>query len=243
MKQITKNTVLKQGDKSFEQFLAENPYKHTRSFTEADWEADMYEKWKETIKTYTAIETEQGIVWVDKDAKIKQGDWYIDFSLDKPSLYQMKYKQWGEEGHLNCKKIIAANFYLEGVPKIELEDDEVYTIEDVKESSIHFCDAYINSPSTVENKDLREVWELFKNSCVSWIKNRRIKKDYKANQAKYTEKDMKNAFKSAREGYYEHSGDRPPAHINKWITAQDYLQSLKSIKKITVDENFKTKKN
>ena len=55
----------------------------------------------------------------------------------------------------------------------------------------------------------------------------------------YTEEDMKNAFKSAREGYYEHSGDRPPAHINKWITAQDYLQFINSIKEITVDKNFK----
>ena len=52
----------------------------------------------------------QDIVGVDKDDEIEQGDWYIDFSLDKPSLYQMKYKQWGEEGHPNCKKVISSNF-------------------------------------------------------------------------------------------------------------------------------------
>ena len=85
MKQITKNTVLKQGDKS-----------------------------------YPAIQTEQGIVWIDKDAEPKSNNQFIDINDGK--IYKNQAK--GDNSTMRksifpeCLKVIAANFDLEGVPKI-----------------------------------------------------------------------------------------------------------------------------
>ena len=41
------------------------------------------------------------------DEPIKEGDWYIDESVFKGAIYQMKHSKWGDEGQGNCKKIIA----------------------------------------------------------------------------------------------------------------------------------------
>jgi hypothetical protein len=35
--------------KSFDDYLKQNPYKETRSFTKEDWEADMWEKWNSSL--------------------------------------------------------------------------------------------------------------------------------------------------------------------------------------------------
>jgi hypothetical protein len=41
--------------KTFEQFLAENPYRLTRSFTEDEWNDSMYERWKDECSVPTEV--------------------------------------------------------------------------------------------------------------------------------------------------------------------------------------------
>lgn len=210
MKQITKDTVLKQGDKSFEQFLAENPYKHTRSFTEADWEADMYEKWKETIKTYTAIETEQGIVWIDKDAEIKDYDYHIPYLVDGKIGTYDNHTDWT---HLDCPPIIASNFILEGIPVIGFEDE-------------------VEKLARIEYEKILHKHITYSDFVLAFSIG------YKANQAKYTEEDILDAYEAGKDSIH-FKNDGSWCWWEEKNGEKDYLQSLNSIKEITVDENFK----
>ena len=91
MKQITSNTILKQGNKS-----------------------------------HPAIQTKQGIVWIDKDAEIKEG--WKGYAYKKDLTGQVfKHFYTTNPWYNDAKIIIAANFELEGVPKVELEDEDIDT--------------------------------------------------------------------------------------------------------------------
>ena len=180
MKQLTKDTVLKQGD-----------------------------------KTYHAIEVEQGIVWVDKDAiKGYKGDWIIEThnSVVKNTLCQLSSEWDLNRSGYKDKLIVASTFDLEGVPKIELED------EVDKLAKLEFP---LSNPN---NNWLSNEIEL---------RRRLFIKGYKANPAKYTEEQMKTALIMAKETVEE--GGKLMAEYS----ILDILQFLNSIKEITVDGNFK----
>lgn len=190
MKQITKDTVLKQ---EYEYCIGKTGVYIGKKLARGQ-ENTFYDSKNNTTyirKSYPAIQTEQGIVWVDKNAVVNSTDKESDNFI------------YVEEVHHLCK-IIAANFELEGVPKIELEDE-------------------------VE-KLARTNPNITKYSKASFIPG--FIEGYKANQAKYTEE---NAEKIYMKGYMDKTDGKD--HTNEKLA--DYLQSLKSIKEITVDENFK----
>lgn len=56
------------------------------------------------MKTKLIKLSEQHYIIVD-DSEIKEGYWYLDESVFKGKIYQMKHSKWGEEGQGNCKKI------------------------------------------------------------------------------------------------------------------------------------------
>ncbi len=184
MKTITKHTILKQGD-----------------------------------KTYHAIEVERGIVWIDKDAEIRGNEWVLwnnSNTVENVSRVGIDLLTFNTT-HLtaykeNCSKIIAATFDLEGVPKIELED------EVDKLAKLEFP---LSNPN---NNWLSNEIEL---------RRRLFIKGYKANPAKYTEEQMKTALIMAKETVEE--GGKLMAEYS----ILDILQFLNSIKEITVDGNFK----
>jgi hypothetical protein len=44
--QLNERTLPKEEPKlTFDDYLKQNPYQNTRSFTKEDWEADVWEKW------------------------------------------------------------------------------------------------------------------------------------------------------------------------------------------------------
>ncbi|XAI97336.1 hypothetical protein [Leptolyngbya phage Lbo-JY46] len=64
------------------------------------------------------------------DSEIKEGDYYLDNSVLKDKIYQMKYSKWGEEGQGNCKKITHSTQPLgflqeEGITTTNLKHDWV----------------------------------------------------------------------------------------------------------------------
>lgn len=200
MKQITKDTVLKQVIPSTK---------------------DCYGY----IKSYPAIETEQGIVWIDKDAEKRNGDYVyhpqvskeyiiVDDKKEGDDIYSKgehisqgiyKHKPTTNPWYLKEVKIIAANFELEEVPKILLEDE----IE----------------------KLARTNPKIQKHSKASYIPG--FKDGYKANQSKYTEEDMRNAIEMSRE-----TEEINCLCLIKKYKIKDIIQSFNYIKEITVDDQF-----
>ena len=156
MKQITKDTVLKQGDKS-----------------------------------YPAIQTEQGIVWIDKDAEIKEKNKYLAKSLREDDedelLYSLhiktavlidglkiytkapykcldgngkEYMNYSYTDKWRSSKIIAANFELEGVPKIELEDEDIDTESIQKELGTWGHDEGLTEQEYKEWQSFKSIKEI-----------------------------------------------------------------------------------
>lgn len=153
MKQITSNTVLIQGDKS-----------------------------------YSPIEVKEGIIWVDISFPILE---------EYPKMNPL-----------------AANFDLEGIPKIELEDE-------------------VEKLARIEYEKILHKHITYSDFVLAFSIG------YKANQAKYTEEDIIKCWCAAID-YVEWLNE--PTIQNKFPKPFDrvqYLQSLNSIKEITVDENFK----
>ena len=154
-------------------------------------------------KSYPAIQTEQGIVWVDPSLPIEEK--YPKTVVEK--LTTGNYMLWQIDNindiDRSCQyQIVATTFELEGVPKIELEDE----IE----------------------KLAKEYSKNEEDYTLKLIAKYSFKDGYKANQAKYTKEDMKKAY--SKGALY---GDSDNTYY-----FDNLLQSLNSIKEITVDENF-----
>lgn len=212
MKQITSNTVLKQEDR----LIKCSEYKCGNS----DCIFECINP-KQVYKSYPAIQTEQGIIWIDKDAEIISGynvrKKYKDGISAGYETYLItadNFEGYGTD-FSDYIKIIAANFELKGVPMIKLVDE-------VEKLWGEFIKSDINNGSA--------------SSYHVWL---RINDGYKANQNKYTEEDMVKCWCAAID-YVEWLNE--PIIQSKFPKPFDrvqYLQSLKSIKEITIDENFK----
>lgn len=203
MKQITKDTVLKQGN-----------------------------------KTYTTIEVEQGIVWVDKDAEIKDAFTFSkNYGIGKVRFVEKEgyelfigdnISYWFGDYHScksDCNKIIAATFELEGIPKIELEDKN--SLEKAKEFA-----------SNKFNLDPHKKKGVVFTETVLSVLDAGIECGYKfgikANKAKWSDEDMIKTIDMAQEESWDEGG-----YLGLKYEPKEILQSLNSIKEIVVDENFK----
>jgi hypothetical protein len=197
MKQITKDTILKQGD-----------------------------------KTYPAIEVDGGFVWVDKNAEMKDDNWYYN-SFNK-TVYRLASSNFNRNYSIVIKedinafpnqyfKIRATTLGLKGVPKISLED-EVEKLADV------YCwgNVYPTKEILIDKKE-------------AFIAG------HKSTPAKYTEKDMNgfvtwldNNWRRGKGGWH-HVGDfnKNSKPVKTQHLMELYIKSINTIKVIEVAANFK----
>ena len=180
-------------------------------------------------KSYPAIQTEQGIVWVDPSLPIEEE--YPKIVVEK--LNTGDYMLWQIDNindiDRSCQyQIIAANFELEGVPKIEFEDEVEKYIKNISE----FGKPLRGDDAFKPHLNCGEIKEL-------------VRQGYKANQAKYTEEDIENAIELARElidgkNSFEVEnilGSSDGTYgIEIKYTFKQIIQLLNSIKEITAGE-------
>jgi hypothetical protein len=186
MKQITKDTLLKQGDKTYK----------------------AVQIWSETNNVFLPI-----IVWIDSIPLINADDNYPEYVVEK--LTTGKFMLW----HINSPNDIdrktqygiVAHYGtdIKGAPKIKLEDE-------VEKLAKEITNKYVNE---------REKQTAY----LEFIDG------YKANQAKYTEDDVKKAINMAR-SFTRNSKDQPFREV--W-DSEGIIQFLNSTRLIEVDENFK----
>lgn len=154
-----------------------------------------------------------GEIWVDKEATLNVGDYYIN-NEDKVLLYQGCLPTYH---YLNSVKVVAQSItnpsYIDGVPFVEVGEDDEQII-----SKFSFQEIAYNNDLTV-----REL-NAYKNGVVF---------GYKAAQAKqFTEEDMRKAFQAGQElGKNDalfHATDRISRHeYESTPDEDDFINSLK----------------
>ena len=85
-------------EKSFDDYLKQNPYKETRSFTKEDWEADVWEKWN------TLYNSKEDSPYVSDDFQIGPDGAYEHIEYSIP-IYENGIKtEWSVDGIVGDEK-------------------------------------------------------------------------------------------------------------------------------------------
>ena len=75
---------------SFEEYLEERPYKHTRAFNSEEWEAHIYEIWQQIEKEMDRPEREYTIVLENGNSVNVQADNYMAAKKKALRLFDIK---------------------------------------------------------------------------------------------------------------------------------------------------------
>jgi len=84
--------------KSFDDYLKQNPYKETRSFTKEDWEADIWEKWN------TLYNSKEDSPYVSDDFQIGPDGAYEHIEYSIPIWENGIKTEWTVDGIVGDEK-------------------------------------------------------------------------------------------------------------------------------------------